>query len=178
MHRTVGGVLVECVRGDISLQPDVDAVVNAANSELRTGGGVAGALHRAAGPGLEEGCRPLAPISPGETAVTGAYDLPNRYVIHALGPVYGSDRTEDELLARCYTSSLARAEELGLGSIAFPALSTGAFGYPLAPAATVALQTILGETGALRSVSLIRCVLFSDRELSVYEETLPRLAEG
>ena len=178
MQRTVCGVLVECVKGDISSQSDVDAVVNAANAELRTGGGVAGALHRTAGPGLEEECRPLAPIAPGETAVTGAYDLPNRYVIHALGPVYGSDRPEDELLAHCYSSSLTRAEGLGLDSIAFPALSTGAFGYPLESATTVALQTILREAETLRSVSLIRCVLFSDRELSVYEDTLLRFTDG
>lgn len=178
MQRAIRGMLVECVKRDISSQPDVDAVVNAANAELRTGGGVAGALHRAAGPGLEEECRPLAPISPGEAAVTGAHGLPNRYVIHAMGPVYGSDRPEDELLARCYSSSLARAEELGLRSIAFPALSTGAFGYPLELATTVALQTILREAEALRSISLVRCVLFSDRELSVYEDILLRLTDG
>jgi O-acetyl-ADP-ribose deacetylase (regulator of RNase III) len=156
----------------------VDAIVNAANAELVTGGGVAGAIHRAAGPGLERECRPLAPISPGETAVTGAHDLPNRYVIHALGPVYGSDRPEAELLARCYRNSLARAEGLGVSSIAFPALSTGAFGYPLQEAAGVALDAVLGETARLNSVSLVRFVLFSDQELAVHEQTLARLVDG
>ena len=178
MQRTVHGVTVECVRGDVSSQPDVDAVVNAANAELRTGGGVAGALHRAAGPGLEEECWPLAPISPGETVVTGAHSLPNRYVIHALGPVYGSDRPEEDLLARCYSGSLDLAEELGLESIAFPALSTGAFGYPLEEATGVALRTVLGRLGqaaGLQSVSLVRFVLFSEHELSVHEDTLRRL---
>lgn len=178
MGRTVHEVTVECVKGDISSQPDVDAVVNAANAELRAGGGVAGALHRAAGPGLEEECRPLAPISPGETAVTGAHDLPNRYVIHALGPVYGFDRPERDLLAACYRSSLARAEGLGLESVAFPALSTGAFGYPLEEATRVALETALREAARLRTVSLVRFVLFSDHELSVHEDTLGRLAEA
>lgn len=173
----VHGVTVECVRGDIASQPDVDAVVNAANAELGPGGGVAGALHRAAGPGLDEECRPLAPISPGETVVTGAHGLPNRYVIHALGPVYGRDRPEPELLAACYRGALARAEELGLRSVAFPALSTGAFGYPLEEAAGIALDTIAGEAPGLRSVSLVRFVLFSDRELSVHREALQRFSE-
>ena len=94
MRRTVHGVSVECVRGDITSQEDVAAIVNAANAELRSGGGVAGAIHRAAGPGLAREARPLAPISPGEAVITGAHDLPNRYVIHTLGPVYGQDRPE------------------------------------------------------------------------------------
>lgn len=174
-QRTVNGTTIECVQGDIAAQPDVDAVVNAANAELRTGGGVAGALHRAAGPGLDEECRPLAPISPGDTVVTGAHRLPNLHVIHALGPVYGSDRPERELLAACYRGSLARAEELKLSSIAFPALSTGAFGYPLEEATGIALDTVLRETPELRSVVLVRFVLFSERELSVHEDALERL---
>ena len=101
MKREVDGVAIEVVWGDIASQEDVDAVVNAANAELTSGGGVAGALHGAAGPGLEEEARPLGPISPGEVVVTGAHDLPNRYVIHALGPVHGQDRPEAELLASC-----------------------------------------------------------------------------
>lgn len=176
MHRTVHGTKIECVKGDIASQPDVEAVVNAANAELRPGGGVAGALHRAAGPGLDAECRPLAPISPGETVVTGAHDLPNRYVIHALGPVYGSDRPERDLLAACYRGALSRAEELGLVSIAFPALSTGAFGYPLEEATEVALDTVSQEAPGLKSVSLVRFVLFSNRELSVHRDALERLA--
>ena len=99
------GVRVECVRGDITSQEDVAAIVNAANAELRSGGGVAGAIHRAAGPGLAREARPLAPISPGEAVITGAHDLPNHYVIHTLGPVYGQDRPEAELLANCYRNS-------------------------------------------------------------------------
>lgn len=175
MRRTAHGVTIECVRGDIASQPDVDAVVNAANAELRSGGGVAGALHRAAGPGLAEEGRDLAPISPGDAVVTGAHGLPNRHVIHALGPVYGTDYPEDELLSRCYRLSLDRTEELGLRSVAFPALSTGAFGYPLEEATGVAIRTVLAASESLENVSLVRFVLFSDHELSIHEEILRRL---
>ncbi len=113
---------LECLQGDIANQPDIDVVVNAANAQLRTGGGVAGALHRAAGPELERACRPLAPIAPGQAVITEAFALPNRHVIHCLGPVYGRDRPEAELLADCYRNALELAEQHGLASIAFPAL--------------------------------------------------------
>ena len=178
MQKSVGDVTIECAQGDIASQPDVDAVVNAANAQLMTGGGVAGALHRAAGPELEEECRPLAPISPGEAVMTGAHNLPNRHVIHALGPVYGSDRPEDELLSRCYLNSLSLAEENSLASVAFPALSTGAFGYPLQEAAEIALNTIVEEARRLQNVSLIRFVLFSERELQAHVSALSAAAEG
>ncbi|MCF8095488.1 MAG: macro domain-containing protein, partial [Desulfobacteraceae bacterium] len=91
-RKEANGGTIECVQGDIANQPDVDAIVNAANAELRPGGGVAGAIHRAAGPGLEEECRPLAPILPGQAVITGAHNLPNSHVIHCLGPVYGIDK--------------------------------------------------------------------------------------
>ena len=175
METTRHGVTVEIVRGDIASQPDVDAVVNAANAELRIGGGVAGAIHRAAGPGLEEACRPLAPIEPGEAVITGGHDLPNEHVIHTLGPVYGRDEPADELLARCYRASLRRAEEAGIGSVAFPAVSTGAFGYPLREAARVALTTVCEATGALESVERIRFTLFGQEALEVHEEVLREL---
>ena len=99
--REINGVTVECIKGDIADQPGIDAVVNAANAELRIGGGVAGAIHRAAGTSLEAECRPLAPINPGEAVITKAYKLPNRHVIHCLGPRYGIDEPSDQLLARC-----------------------------------------------------------------------------
>src|SRR5690606_5032157 len=123
----VDGVTVECVTGDIAGQADITAVVNAANAQLQPGGGVAGAIHRAAGPGLAEECRPLAPIRPGEAVLTSGHRLPNRDVIHCLGPVYGVDRPEAELLAACYKNALRLAEEHAIDSIAFPAVSTGAF---------------------------------------------------
>jgi len=175
VEREVNGVKIEVVQGDITAQDDVEAIVNAANAELESGGGVAGAIHDAAGPSLVEESRPLAPIEPGEAVVTGAYDLPNRYVIHTLGPVSGSDEPEDELLADCYRNSLALAEEHGLGSIAFPALSTGAFGYPVEEATEVALQTVLENSGELQNVRLIRFVLFSEEDAEVYESVLSRL---
>ena len=172
MRRTVHGVSVECVRGDITSQEDVAAIVNAANAELRSGGGVAGAIHRAAGPGLAREARPLAPISPGEAVITGAHDLPNRYVIHTLGPVYGQDCPEAELLANCYRNALALAEEKGLDSVAFPAISTGIFGYPVEEAARVALGTVVEEAERLESVRLIRFVLFGEKDLEVHERVL------
>jgi O-acetyl-ADP-ribose deacetylase (regulator of RNase III) len=175
MEREVNGVKIEVVQGDITAQDDVEAIVNAANAELESGGGVAGAIHDAAGPSLVEESRPLAPIEPGEALATGAYDLPNRYVIHTLGPVYGSDEPEDELLGDCYRNSLALAEEHGLGSIAFPALSTGAFGYPVEEATEVALQTVLESSVELQNVRLIRFVLFSEEDAKVYESVLSSL---
>lgn len=177
MKREVNGVTIECVRGDITAQSDVAAIVNAANAELRTGGGVAGAIHRAAGPGLEEEARPLAPINPGEAVITGAHGLPNRRVIHVLGPVYGRDRPEAELLANCYRNALALAEAEDLGSIAFPAISTGVFGYPVEEAAEVALRTVIEESTKLQSVRLVRFVLFGKRDLEAHERVLAGLAE-
>lgn len=175
---TIAGVTVECVRGDIAAQPDVAAVVNAANAQLRTGGGVAGAIHRAAGPGLAAECRPLAPIRPGEAVITGGHNLPNRHVIHCLGPVYGADRPEAELLARCYRNALELAERHRIDSIAFPAISTGAFGYPMEEAAEVAFRTICETIPRLTHVKRIRFVLHSARDLRVHEETLARLLRG
>ncbi len=175
MRRTVHGVTVECVRGDITSQDDVAAIVNAANAELRSGGGVAGAIHRAAGPELEREARPLAPITPGEAVITSGHDLPNRYVIHALGPVYGQDRPEAELLANCYRNSLALAEENEIDSIAFPAISTGVFGYPVEEAAEVALRTVVEETEGLEHVRLIRFVLFGEKDFEVHEEVLSEI---
>lgn len=175
MERAIDDVRVEVIQGDITSQGDVDAVVNAANAELESGGGVAGAIHRAAGPGLAEEARPLAPIQPGEAVITDGHDLPNRYVVHTLGPVYGSDKPEAELLANCYRNSLELAEEHGIDSVAFPALSTGAFGYPIEEATEIALQTVLGSAEKLQNVRLIRFVLFSEEDLEVYERVLSRL---
>jgi O-acetyl-ADP-ribose deacetylase len=121
-------IKLECLQGDITNQSGIDAVVNAANAQLRPGGGVAGAIHRAAGSELYEECKNLAPIKPGQAVITGAHDLPNKYVVHCLGPVYGVDKPEEKLLADCYKNSLQIADANGCASIAFPAISTGAFG--------------------------------------------------
>jgi O-acetyl-ADP-ribose deacetylase (regulator of RNase III) len=176
VRRAVHGVTVECVRGDITAQRDVAAIVNAANAELRSGGGVAGAIHRAAGPGLEREARSLAPIRPGQAVITGGHDLPNSYVIHALGPVYGRDRPEAELLADCYRNSLALAERHGIDSVAFPAISTGVFGYPVEEAARVALGTVVKENKHLQSVRLVRFVLFGEEDFEVHEMVLSELS--
>lgn len=175
MERMVGGVRLEVVQGDITSQGDVAAIVNAANAELRSGGGVAGAIHAAAGAKLEEEARLLGPIKPGQAVITDGYDLPNRYVIHALGPVYSQDRPEEELLANCYRNSLALAEEHGIESVAFPAISTGVFGYPAEDAAEVALRTVLKSIEELKSLRRIRFVLFSEEDFEIYEGALSKL---
>ncbi|MDE2148717.1 MAG: macro domain-containing protein [Gammaproteobacteria bacterium] len=172
----VGGVTIECLRGDITAQPDIDAVVNAANAQLRSGGGVAGAIHRAAGPDLERKCRPLAPIRCGQAVITGAHRLPNRNVIHCLGPIYGVDQPAERLLADCYRNALALADSRGLNSIAFPAISTGAFGYPLEPAAEIAVGTVLEMLPGLSSLRRIRFVLFDESARFAHWCALQRLA--
>lgn len=177
MGTTIGKVTIELTRGDIASQQGFDAVVNAANAELMPGGGVAGAIHRAAGPGLAEECREHAPIEPGEAVITGAHDLPNRYVIHCLGPVYGQDEPADELLASCYRQALARAEESGVESIAFPSISTGAFGYPLRDAAEVALDTVTEEAPRLETVRRIRFVLWGEEALAAHADVLRSILE-
>lgn len=171
----VGRAELELIVGDITRQHGFDTVVNAANAELLPGGGVAGAIHRAAGPSLAEEGRRYAPIRPGEAVATAAYNLPNRHVIHCLGPVYGVDEPSAELLADCYRNALALAEERKLESIAFPALSTGAFGYPMREAAEVALGTVLAAMPSLESVKRVRFVLFDERALRVHREALEGL---
>jgi O-acetyl-ADP-ribose deacetylase (regulator of RNase III) len=169
------GVTVECVEGDITRQHDIEAVVNAANAELMPGGGVAGAIHRAAGPGLAEECRPLAPIAPGEAVITGAYELPNQHVIHCLGPVYGRDEPSDALLRSCYLSALMVAEVNDIRSIAFPAISTGAFGYPLSEAAEVAVGAVGEAAPGLDSVELVRFALYGADALAAHLRALAGL---
>lgn len=174
---TFGRTALELVQGDITAQPDLDAIVNAANAQLTTGGGVAGAIHAAAGRRLRRACRPLAPIAPGEVVATDAFDLPNRRVLHALGPVYGRDEPARDLLASCYHRALELAAAEGLASVGFPALSTGAFGYPLRPAAEVALTTVRDTLEAGSPLRLVRFVLFSGEDLQVHGEVLTELAD-
>lgn len=168
----VDGVAIECVLGDIAMQEGFEAVVNAANAELRSGGGVAGALHRAAGPGLERETKALAPIRPGQAVITGGHDLPNDHVIHCLGPVYGRDHPEDELLASCYSRALELAEGRGIKTIAFPAISTGAFGYPMSAATRVALSTVIRLAPSLESVRRIRFVLHEEYGFRTHKRIL------
>lgn len=177
-ERRFDGVTVQLIVGDITDQPGADAIVNAANAQLRPGGGVAGAIHRAAGPGLAEECAPLAPIGPGESVMTGGHRLPNAHVIHCLGPVYGSDEPADELLTSCYRSALRLADEAELATVAFPAISTGVFGYPVREAADVALRAVAGYAERLRSVSRVRFVLFDRQALDLHEHALNAMNTG
>lgn len=176
--RTANGVRFECVQGDITDQADLDAVVNAANAQLMPGGGVAGAIHRAAGPDLARACEPLAPIRPGQAVITEGFGLPNAHIIHCLGPVYGVDEPSDALLADCYRNGVQLAEKHGLSSIGFPAMSTGAFGYPMEPAAKIAFSTLLAEAGSLSSVKHIRFVLFSNTDAELHQRVLSELMDS
>jgi O-acetyl-ADP-ribose deacetylase (regulator of RNase III) len=162
---------IEVVVGDITREA-VDAIVNAANSSLRGGGGVDGAIHRAAGPRLARAGAALAPCATGDAKATPAFDLEPRikWVIHTVGPVWhGGGRGEAELLASCYRRSLEVADELGARSVAFPAISTGIYGYPPADAAFVAASVVFG---ARTEVSLIRMVAFDEGMASLFREAL------
>lgn len=172
MKKTIQNVEIEVSKGDIANQPDFEAVVNAANAQLTTGGGVAGAIHSAAGPGLYEECKALAPIAPGEAVITGAHKLPNKYVIHCLGPVYGRDNPADKLLGNCYKNALKCSEDKQVKSVAFPAISTGVFGYPIKEATRISFNTILAEIPKLKHLQKLKFVLFSEADLKIYEAML------
>ena len=177
MKLKIDNVTLELVQGDIVRQNDLEAIVNAANAQLKIGGGVAGAVHRAAGPGLEKECEPLAPIQVGEAVITGGHNLPNEYVIHTLGPVYGVDKPEAELLNKSYKNSLETAEENEIESIGFPAISTGAFGYPIKEAAEISLKTVKDNADRLKNLKLIRFVLYSNSDFEVYKEKANKIFE-
>jgi O-acetyl-ADP-ribose deacetylase (regulator of RNase III) len=168
----VGNVNIEAIQGDITKQDDIEAIVNAANAQLQMGGGVAGAIHTAAGKELAEETKSLAPINPGQAVITGAHQLPNKYIIHTLGPVYGFNQPEDMFLSNCYKNSLNLAEENNIKSIAFPAISTGAFGYPFEQATEIAISSVLDFTKDAKSVKLIRFVLFSEKDFQHYQSML------
>lgn len=160
---------IEAVRADITTV-EVDAVINAANPSLLGGGGVDGAIHRAAGPGLLAECRRLGGCATGDAKATGGHELPARWVIHTVGPVWhGGHRGEPDLLASCYARSLEVADEVGARSLAFPAISTGLFGYPPDQAADVAVRTLRAADTAVERVLL---VAFDERTRRLYEVAL------
>ena len=176
MMKKLSGVTIECIRGNITEQEGFAAVVNAANAGLRMGGGVAGAIHRAAGPELTKECRKYAPIRPGEAVITRGYRLPNKWVIHCLGPVYGMDKPENELLSDCYRNALRIAEKNEIDSIAFPSISTGFFGYPMEEAAEVAFKTVIELIPELKCVKRIRFVLHDNSALEIHERILSKVS--
>jgi O-acetyl-ADP-ribose deacetylase len=163
----------EATQGDITRE-DVDAIVNAANSALARGGGVCGAIFAAAGPELEAACAELGGCSTGDAKATTGFRLPARWIIHAVGPVWhGGDQGEPEQLASAYRRSLAVADEIGARSVAFPAISTGIYGYPLDAATEIAVRTCREADTA---VDLIRFVCFDDRTLETYQSVLASLS--
>lgn len=168
---TLGKSKLQLLKGDIT-QQDTEAVVNAANKRLAPGGGVAGAIHRSAGPALWEECKRLDGCETGEAKITRAYNLPNKFVIHTVGPVYSGSKSDPELLKASYLNSLRLADERNIKSISFPALSTGAFGYPKEEASRIALQTIVDYLKGATGIELVRMVLHDDPSLDIHKAVL------
>ena len=175
-RREIGAATLALERGDIVAQ-QVDAIVNAANQTLRGGGGVDGAIHRAAGPAILEECRRLGGCDTGDAKLTGGGLLAARFVIHTVGPVYRDGRHgEPRLLASAYRRSLEVAEGAGLRTVAFPSISTGAYRFPIRDAATIALGTVVEFLGGVaHGLVGVRFVLFSDGDLAVYDDVLEQM---
>ncbi len=178
MKITVARSSIELTEGDITRQ-QVDAIVNAANSSLLGGGGVDGAIHRAGGPAILEECKKIGGCPTGEAVITTAGMLPARHVIHTVGPIWrGGSHGEAELLAKAYANSLALAASHRLSSIAFPSISTGAYGYPLDRAADIALAAVLAHLRGTTTLSIVRFVLFNRITFEAYTHALQELCTG
>ena len=168
---------IKAIKGDITKITNMEAIVNAANNSLLGGGGVDGAIHRAAGPGLLEECRKLHCCETGEAKITDAYNLPCQYVIHTVGPIWnGGNNGESEKLASCYYNSMKVAADHHIRSIAFPSISTGVYGYPVDQAAEIAVETVnrfIKENQHV--VDVVTWVLFDDRTFAAYDAEIGRL---
>jgi len=175
VRRKIGHGILEIAMGDITRQ-DTDAIVNAANNRLTPGGGVSGAIHRAAGPGLWGECRTLGGCGTGEAKITKGYNLPARYVIHTVGPVYGREGKEKSavLLRGCYESCLELAADKGIKSISFPAISTGIYGYPMKEAAEIAVRAISDFFENHEGIEIVRLVLHDRNAFDAHVVALKR----
>ncbi len=178
MDVKIGNATLSIVEGDITRET-TDAIVNAANSGLKGGGGVDGAIHRAGGPKIMEECRTIGYCATGQAVITTGGNLKAKYVIHTVGPVYrGVGRNESELLKSAYLESLKLASRKGLKSISFPAISTGAYGYPVSEAARIALKTAIDYLKEHADIEMVRFVLFGKPAYDVFGEELKKLNES
>ncbi len=176
MEVKIGNATLSIVEGDITKE-ETGAIVNAANSGLRGGGGVDGAIHRAGGPAIMEECRKIGHCPTGQAVITTGGNLKTRYVIHTVGPVWsGGNRNEAGLLKSAYLESLKLASKRGLKSLSFPAISTGAYGYPLHDAARIALKTAIDYLKEHSDIELVRFVLFGKPMYDIFTEELKKLA--
>jgi O-acetyl-ADP-ribose deacetylase (regulator of RNase III) len=170
----INGSWLEFMVGDITKQ-DTDAIVNAANQRLIPGGGVDGAIHRAAGPGLYQECKTLGGCRTGDAKLTRGYNLDSKYVIHTVGPRYSGIKKDKEDLASCYRTSLKIARENNIRSVSFPAISTGVYGYPMDDATAIALSTVIDDLKEKSGVDLVRFVLYDSSAFHIYEKMLTSL---
>lgn len=160
--------MIQLVQGSIIEQSDMEAIVLAANKHLIRGGGVSGLIHKAAGSQLEEYCKPIGPIEVGEAVISPGFNLPNKYIIHCIGPRYFVDQPEAVHLSNCYINALELCELNEISSIAFPAISTGIYNYPMAEAAEVALKTVKDRLPKLNYLKIVRFVLYRDTDLEIW----------
>ena len=170
----VNNSVIQLVQGDIT-QEETDAIVNAANKELSPGGGVSGAIHKAAGPGLWEEAKRIGGCGTGEAAITYGHNLKVKYVIHTVGPVYSGSPDDSKLLRSCFIESLHLASTHDIKTISFPAISTGIFGYPVPEAAHVSLRAVRDYLQEHAEIKTVRFILFSESDLAVFQKTLENL---